>query len=185
MAKGWYIVHTYSGHENKVQKHIMKVLESHEFGDYLFDVKVPSEEVIEVRDGKKRTTTRKFLPGYILVEMDLGDAHWKEVCAAIRKIQGVTGFVGSNTWNQKPQPISSEEAREILQKAGEIKTERGIRPKEVFAVGEHVRIIDGPFDSFTGSVEEINLEKGKLRVMVGIFGRSTPVELDFPQVEKI
>ena len=184
MGKGWYVVHTYSGYENKVEKHIRKLMENDNLHGAVSDVKVPSEEVIEVRDGKKRITNRKFLPGYILLEMDLPDHGWKAVCADIRKIQGVTGFVGSSR-GIKPQPISPEEAREILQKAGEIRAEKHLKPKQSFSVGESVRIIDGPFDTFTGNIEEVNMEKGRLRVMVGIFGRSTPVEVDFNQVEKI
>lgn len=184
MAKGWYVVHTYSGYENRVEKYLRKLMEGAPFSDHVFDVKVPSEEVIEVKEGKKKVSTKKFLPGYILVEMDLPDRGWKPICSQIRKLQGVTGFVGS-MGGLKPQPISAEEARLVLQKAGEIKTEKTMRPKQTFAVGETVRVIDGPFDSFTGSVEEVNLEKGKLRVMVGIFGRSTPVEVDFLQVEKV
>jgi transcriptional antiterminator NusG len=184
MAKGWYVLHTYSGYENKVQKHIAKLMQDGVLSDYVFNVKVPSEEVVEVREGKRRVTSKKFLPGYILLEMDLPDTNWKQVSSAIRQIPGVTGFVGS-TREQKPQPISAEEAREVLQRAGEIKSEKTLKPKQTFSVGETVRITDGPFDSFTGSIEEVNLEKGKLRVMVGIFGRSTPVELDFQQVEKI
>ena len=184
MAKGWYVAHTYSGHENKVQKHLTKLIEGKQFGDHLFDVKVPQEEVVEVQDGKKRVSSKKFLPGYILVEMDLGDAVWKELTASIKHIPGVTGFVGA-TNGRKPQPISGDEVRAILQKAGAIKTDRMMRPRQSFSVGETVRIVDGPFDSFTGAVEEVNLEKGKLRVAVGIFGRSTPVELDFLQVEKV
>ena len=183
MAKGWYVVHTYSGYEMKVEKHLRKIMTNDNTKDFVFDVKVPSEEVVEVKEGKKRVTTKKFLPGYILLEMNLPDDEWKEACTEVRKIQGVTGFVGT-TKNQKPQPISPEEARTILQKSGEIKTDRGMKLKQAFSVGETVRIVDGPFDSFTGSVEEVNLEKGKIRVMVGIFGRSTPVELDFLQVEK-
>ena len=184
MAKGWYVVHTYSGFENKVHKHLARLIESPRMQDQLFDAKVPAEEIVEVKDGKKKVTSRKFLPGYILVEMDLEGEAWMDVCAAVRQIQGVTGFVGT-TKNRKPQPISSDEARDLLQKAGEIKSDRTLRPKQSFVIGESVRIIDGPFDSFTGAVEEINEEKAKLRVMVGIFGRSTPVELDFLQVEKI
>ncbi len=184
MAKGWYVVHTYSGYENKVQKHVRMLVEKGTLKEFVFDVKVPSEEVVEIKDGKKKVSTKKFLPGYIMVEMDLPDLGWKEVCMEIRKIPGVTGFVGSHR-NQKPQPISQEEARGILQKSGEIKADRALKPKQSFSVGEMVRIIDGPFDSFTGSIEEANAEKGKLRVMVGIFGRSTPVEVDFLQVEKI
>lgn len=184
MAKGWYVVHTYSGYENKVEKHIRKLLENGALGDTVSDIKVPSEEVVEIKDGKKKTTTKKFLPGYILLEMDLPDRGWKAVCGQVRKIQGVTGFVGS-MGGAKPQPISAEEARTILQKSGEIKTEKSIVSKQTFSVGETVRITDGPFDTFTGSIEEVNMEKQKLRVMVGIFGRSTPVEVDFLQVETI
>ena len=184
MAKGWYVVHTYSGYENKVEKYIRKLMENDALSGAVFDVKVPSEEVVEVKEGKKRIVNKKFLPGYILVEMDLPDLGWKSVCSEVRKIQGVTGFVGS-TGGVKPQPISSEEARAILQKAGEIKADKHLSASQSFVVGESVRIVDGPFDTFTGSVEEANLEKGKLRVMVGIFGRSTPVEVDFTQVEKI
>lgn len=184
MAKGWYVVHTYSGYENKVQRHIAKLMEDGTLGQYVFTVKVPSEEVVEVRDGKRRVTSKKFLPGYILVEMDLPDHNWKQVSSVIRNIPGVTGFVGS-TRTQRPQAISAEEAREVLQRSGEIKSEKVLKPKQTFSQGESVRIIEGPFDSFTGTIEEVNLEKGKLRVMVGIFGRSTPVEVDFLQVEKI
>ena len=184
MAKGWYVVHTYSGYENKVQKHIQKLIEDGTLANVAFTVKVPSEEVVEIKDGKKKVSTKKFLPGYILVEMDLPEYEWKQPCNAIRQIPGVTGFVGSGRL-QKPQPISSEEARAILQRAGEIKSEKVLKPKQSFSVGEMVRITDGPFQSFTGNIEEVNLEKGKLRVMVGIFGRATPVELDFLQVEKV
>lgn len=184
MAKGWYVVHTYSGFENKVHKLLARLIASPPMQDRLFDAKVPAEDVVEVKDGKKKVISNKFLPGYILVEMDLEGDAWMEVCAEVRKIPGVTGFVGA-TRNLKPQPISSDEARDLLQKAGEIKSDRTLRPKQSFVIGESVRIIDGPFDSFTGAVEEINEEKAKLRVMVGIFGRSTPVELDFIQVEKV
>ena len=186
MAKGWYVVHTYSGYENKVQKHINRLIEDGTLENSVFTVKVPSEKVVEVKDGKKKISNKKFLPGYILLEMDLPEASplWKQVCTYIRQVPGVTGFVGVMR-NQKPQPISAEEARQILQRSGEIKTEKMLRPKQTFTEGEMVRITEGPFNSFTGSVDEINMEKAKLRVMVGIFGRSTPVELDFLQVEKI
>lgn len=184
MAKGWYVLHTYSGYENKIEKFIRRLMGDPGIGEVLFDVKVPSEEVAEVRDGKKRIVSRKFLPGYILLEMDLPENEWKTVISAIKKIQGVTGFVGSTQGN-RPRPISPEEAREILQKTGEIKTEKILRLKETFSLNESVRIIGGPFDTFTGTIDEVNAEKGKLRVMVGIFGRATPVELDFQQVEKI
>lgn len=184
MAKSWYVLHTYSGYENKIEKTLRIMKEEGAFGDSLADVKVPAEQVVEVRDGKKKVSTKKFLPGYILLEMDLPDLGWKTVCSKIRKIQGVTGFVGTAP-GTKPQPISSEEARAILQKTGQIKGEKVLKPKQTYSVGETVRIVEGPFNTFTGNVEEVNVEKGKLRVTVGIFGRSTPVEVDFLQVEKL
>jgi transcription termination/antitermination protein NusG len=185
MAKGWYVLHTYSGFENKIEKTIRLMLENGELDkNVITDIKVPSEEVVEVRDGKKRITTKKFLPGYILIEMDLPDNDWKNSCSRIRKINGVTGFVGAKS-NVKPQPISADEAKSILQKTGEIKGDKVMRPKQSFSAGEHVKIIDGPFESFTGTIEEVNLEKNKLKVMVGIFGRATPVEVDLLQVEKV
>ncbi len=184
MSKQWYVLHTYSGYENKIEKTIRRLMEDGELESAVLDVKVPSEQVVEVREGKKKVSMKKFLPGYILLEMDLPDLGWKQVCAKIRRINGVTGFVGSGSGN-KPQPISAEEARAILQKTGEIKGDKGMKPKESYSVGEAVRIIEGPFESFTGTVEDVNLEKGKMRVTVGIFGRSTPVEVDFLQVEKV
>ncbi len=184
MAKGWYVLHTYSGHENKVEKFIRKLAEDSPFHEVVTDVKVPSEEVVEVKDGKRKVTSKKFLPGYILLEMDLPDVGWKKICSEIRKLQGVTGFVGSMS-GSKPQPISADEARSILQKTGEIKSDKTVKPRQSFSEGETVRIIEGPFDTFTGTITDVNSEKGKLRVSVGIFGRSTPVEVDFLQVEKI
>ena len=184
MAKSWYVLHTYTGYENKIEKTIRILMAEGELDDVVSDVKVPAEQVVEVKDGKKKITSKKFLPGYILLEMDLPDIGWKTPCSKIRRINGVTGFVGSSP-GTKPQPISQEEARSILQKTGDVKGEKTIKPKQTFTVGESVRIIEGPFDSFTGQVEDVNTEKGKLRVMVGIFGRATPVEVDFLQVEKI
>lgn len=183
MAKGWYVLHTFTGHENKVEKFIRIKMDEGSLGDAVIDVKVPSEEVTEVRNGKKRTVNRKFLPGYILVEMDLPDRGWKIPCGEIRKIQGVTGFVGTGQ-NSKPQPISAEEAKSILQKTGAIKAERRMQSKQDFQVGEEVRVIEGPFESFKGTIEVVNQDKGKLRVMVGIFGRATPVEVSFSQVDR-
>ena len=187
MATGWYVLHTYSGYENKIEKTIRMMTGLGELDkEVVRDVKVPSEEVVEVRDGKKRTHTRKFLPGYILLEMDLPneEQQWKLTCSKIKKIQGVTGFVGSQA-NKKPNPLSGDEARSILQKAGGAKGERPVRSRQSFAAGEQVKIIDGPFESFTGTIEDVNQEKNKLRVMVGIFGRNTPVEVDLLQVEKM
>lgn len=184
MAKGWYVLHTYTGYENKIEKTIRIMMDDGELGEVISDIKVPSEQVVEVKDGKKKITNKKFLPGYILLEMDLPDIGWKTPCSKIRRINGVTAFVGSSP-GMKPQPISQEEARSILQKTGDVKGEKVMKPKQSFTVGESVRIVEGPFDSFTGQVEDVNDEKGKLRVMVGIFGRATPVEVDFLQVEKV
>ena len=184
MSKGWYILHTYSGYENKIEKTIRSLMDNGDISrEVVLDIKVPIEEVVEVKDGKKRNVTKKFLPGYILVEMDLPDLGWKATCSAIRKITGVTGFVGT-PGGVKPQPITPDEAKSILQKAGEIKGDKSPRIKQSFSVGETVKIIDGPFDSFTGVIEEVNLERNKLRVMVEIFSRATPVEVDLLQVEK-
>lgn len=187
MATGWYVLHTYSGYENRIEKTIRMMIEMGELDkEIVRDIKIPSEEIVEVRDGKKRTQVRKFLPGYILVEMDLPDADmgWKVPCSKIKKIQGVTGFVGTPA-DRKPQPLSGDEARSILQKSGEIKGERQTRSRQAFTAGEQVKIIDGPFESFTGTIEEVNQEKNKLKVMVGIFGRNVPVEVDLLQVEKV
>ncbi|MDR1374933.1 MAG: transcription termination/antitermination protein NusG [Treponema sp.] len=185
MATGWYVLHTYSGYENKIEKTIRMMTESGDLDkEVVKDVKVPSEEVVEVKDGKKRTLTKKFLPGYILVEMDLSDLEWKATCSKIKKIQGVTGFVGTPA-DKKPNPLTGDEARSILQKSGEIKGERPVRARQSFAAGEQVKIIDGPFESFTGTIETVNQEKNKLKVMVGIFGRNTAVEVDLLQVEKM
>ena len=187
MAAGWYVLHTYSGYENKIEKTIRLMLESGELEkDVVRDVKVPSEEVTEVKDGKKRTMSKKFLPGYILLEMDLpvADTGWKIPCSKIKKIQGVTGFLGTMS-GSKPHPIKSDEARAILQKSGEIKGERPARTRQTFSPGDQVKIIDGPFETFTGTIDEVNHEKNKLKVMVGIFGRNAPVEVDLLQVEKV
>ena len=184
MATGWYVLHTYSGYENKIEKIIRMMTDKGELDrEIVRDVKVPSEEVVEVRDGKKRTQNRKFLPGYILVEMDLPDLGWKITCSKIKKIQGVTGFLGA--MDRKPNPLTGDEARSILQKSGEMKGERPVRARQTYTAGEQVKIVDGPFESFTGTIEEVNQEKNKLKVMVGIFGRNVPVEVDLLQVEKI
>jgi len=187
MATGWYVLHTYSGYENKIEKTIRMMIENGELDrNVVRDVKIPSEEVVEIKEGKKRTQTRKFLPGYILIEMDLGeiDMGWKMPCTKIKKIQGVTGFVGTPA-DRKPQPLSGDEARAILQKSGEIKGERAVRTRQSYTPGEQVKIISGPFESFVGTIEEVNHEKNKLKVMVGIFGRNAPVEVDLLQVEKV
>ena len=184
MAKNWYVLHTYSGYENKIERTIRMLIDEGKLGQSIVDIKVPSEQVVEVKDGKRRVLNKRFLPGYILMEMDLSDGGWKGILSEIRRINGVTGFVGSSP-GAKPQPITQEEARTILQKTGEIKDDRAVTSKDSYVVGETVRIVDGPFSTFTGAVEDVNIERAKLRVMVGIFGRNTPVELDFVQVEKL
>lgn len=185
MAKSWYVLHVYSGYEAKIERTIRMLIANGDLdGAVVTDIKIPSEEVVDVKDGKRRTSSRKMLPGYILVEMDLPESDWKAPCSTIKKITGVTGFVGA-TMHHKPAPISGEEARHILQRAGEIKGDRPTKSRQTFSVGEQVKIIEGPFDSFTGTIEEVSPDKNKLRVMVGIFGRATPVEVDMLQVEKM
>ncbi|MCR4790330.1 MAG: transcription termination/antitermination protein NusG [Treponemataceae bacterium] len=185
MSKRWYIVNTYTGYENKIERTIRTKLEEKELDSAVItDVKVPVEEVVEIKDGKKRTRKNKFLPGYIMLEMDLPQIGWKKTCSVVRSIQGVTGFVGTNP-NEKPRPISNDEAKNILLKAGEIKGEKNVRVKQEYSIGDQVKITAGPFATFSGSVEDINAEKSKLRVMVQIFGRATPVEVDLTQVERL
>jgi transcriptional antiterminator NusG len=185
MAAGWYVLHTYSGYENKIEKIIRLMLGSGDLSkDIVKDIKIPQEEVVEVRDGKKRIQNKKFFPGYVMIEMDLPELNWKETCSKIKKINGVTGFVGTPA-DRRPQPLSGDEAKGILQKSGELKGEKPVRARQTFSSGDQVKIIDGPFESFTGTIEEVNQEKNKLKVMVGIFGRNTPVEVDLLQVEKL
>jgi transcriptional antiterminator NusG len=186
MAKNWYIIHTYSGYEKKIERVLRRMMDAGELPkEVVFDVEVPAESVVEVRDGKKKSSTRLLLPGYIMLEMDLPELGWERVCSDIRGIDGVTGFVGTSTRLQRPTPISSDEAKVLLQKAGEIKGDKTARLKQTFSVGETVKIIEGPFATFTGTVDDVNSEKNRLRVMVGIFGRTAPVEVDLLQVEKV
>lgn len=183
MAKGWYILHTYTGHERKVKGRIdAQIAAKNIFA--VRDIIVPAEQFTEIRDGKKRKKTRIFLPGYLLIEIDMSDENWHEICDQLYKIEGVTGFVGVRR-GAHPLPISTEEVRGVLRKVGEIKG--GDSPEENyrFAEGESVRITGGPFESFTGTIDEIDIEKGKLRVLVGIFGRITPVEVNAQEVEKV
>jgi transcriptional antiterminator NusG len=185
MASSWYVLQVYSGYESRIEKKLRGMIDSHELDRSIVqDVKVPTEETTEIRDGKKRTQMKKVLPGYILVEMDLPDDNWKGVCYAIRELDGVSGFVGASPV-RKPPPLPAEEARAIFARSGEIKGERGSRTHTAFNAGDQVKITDGPFESFTGTIDEVNNDKTKLKVMVGIFGRNTPVEVDFNQVEKV
>lgn len=184
MSRNWYILHTYNGYEGKIERTIRSLLDTKEINpEVILDVKVPMEEVVEIKDGKRRIRNNKFLPGYIMLEMDLPEIGWKSVCSQLRRIQGVTGFVGTNP-NVRPVPISNDEAKNLLQKSGVIKGEKQIHIKQSFALGDQIKITEGPFASFTGTIKDINLEKEKLSVEVQIFGRPTPVEVGFLQAEK-
>jgi transcription termination/antitermination protein NusG len=175
-SKQWYVVHAYSGYEGFVQREI-KLRAQHQHLENKFgEVVVPAEDVVEMRAGQKRKSTRKFFPGYVLVNMEMDDETWHMV----RAIPRVLGFIGGTS--QAPSPISDKEARAIMQRV-----EEGVmkpKPKVLFEPGEVVRVKDGPFADFNGVVEEVNFEKNRLRVAVLIFGRSTPVELEFSQVDK-
>ena len=184
MAKEWYILHIFSGYEKRIERAIRQLIDNNSVpAGVISQIKIPEEELTEVKDGKKKVVKRKFLPGYILIEMDLPAANWKGVCAPIRRIHGVTGFLGV-VGDARPQAISAEEAKSVLQKSGEIKGEKP-RAAQIFAEGQQVKIIEGPFATFIGTVEEIMAERNKLRVMVPIFGRTTPVEVDMLQVELV
>jgi transcription termination/antitermination protein NusG len=184
MARGWYVLHVYSGYEKKIEESINSLIIEKKLGDALLQIRVPVRDVTEIKNGKKRTQKKKIFPGYVLLEMNLDKQNWKEIYPLIKNINGVTGFVGANKM-KVPHPLSQEEARAMLLVMNDTKSDVFSKPKFDFHHGETVKVIDGPFNTFTGLIEEINIEKSKLKVMVGIFGRSTPVELDFNQVEKI
>jgi transcription termination/antitermination protein NusG len=184
MAKGWYVLHVYSGYEKRVEESVNNLIQEKSLDGILFQIKVPMRDVSEMKNGKKKVSQQKIFPGYVLLEMDLDKQHWKDVYTVIKNINGVTGFVGANK-QKKPMAILQEEARAMLQVLGESKQDVFTKQKYDYKHGETVKITDGPFSTFTGVIEEVNMEKNKLKVMVGIFGRSTPVELDFTQVEKI
>jgi transcriptional antiterminator NusG len=173
--KNWYIIHTYSGFENKVQESLRTRAEAFGFANQIGQILIPTEEVVELRNGKKVTSKRLVYPGYVLVEMEMNDALWHEV----KNTPRVTGFVGGGS---SPVPLSPEEVNSILNRQAS-SAERP-RPKMTFEKNDPVRIVDGPFANFSGKVDEVNPERGTLRVMVTIFGRATPVELEFLQVEK-
>lgn len=175
MAARWYAIHTYSGQENKVFTYLNELIQSGEMGEKLLQVLMPTQDVIQVKNGKKTKTTRKFFPSYLLVEMELG----KETMHVIQNAAGVMGFVGGN----KPQPLKEEEVRRILGQTE--KTTRQQVSEIPFEIGDAVKIKEGPFKDFDGVVEEIHPEKGKVKVMVSVFGRSTPVEVDFIHVNPI
>ncbi len=176
MAKQWYIVHTYSGFEAKVKESLTQRAEAMGMGDVIEEILIPTEEVVEVREGKKKRSTRKFFPGYVLVKMAMSDDAWH----VVKNTPKVTGFVGTGN---KPVPLSEAEVNRIVNQIS-VAAEKP-KPKLEFGIGESVRIVDGPFSNFTGSVEEVNEDRSTLKVMVTIFGRATPVELEFLQVEKV
>ena len=176
MAKRWYVVHAFSGFENQVKKSLEQRIKRMEMEDYFGEILVPTEEVVEIRDGQKRRSERKFFPGYVLVQMELNDETWH----LVREVPRVMGFIGGTS--DRPAPISDTEADQILNRVKEGAEKP--RPKVLFEVGEVVRVTEGPFTDFNGVVEEVNYDKSRLRVAVLIFGRSTPVELEFSQVEK-
>lgn len=166
----WYVAHTYSGHENKVKANIEKIVENRGMEDVIFEVSVPTEEIVEIKNGKKKTKQKKIFPGYVIVKMIMNDESWY----VVRNTKGVTGFVGPGS---KPIPLSDEEVRRmgIEEKLPQIDIE----------VGQTVKVVSGPFENFMGEVKGINLEKQTLKVLISMFGRETPVELDFTQVEKL
>ncbi|MDI6638708.1 MAG: transcription termination/antitermination protein NusG [Bacillota bacterium] len=172
--KKWYVIHTYSGYENKVKANLERRVKTMEKEDKIFRVLVPTEEEYEFKDGKKKIVKKKIFPGYVLVEMVMEDDSWY----VVRNTPGVTGFVGSGS---RPVPLQETEMHDILRRIGVEEA----RPKIDFSVGEGVRVISGPFQHFSGIIEEIQPDKGKARVLVSMFGRDTPVELDFSQIEKL
>ncbi len=170
----WYVIHTYAGYENKVKSNLEHRISSMDMGDMIFRVVVPTEDVMEIKGGKKEVVQKKMLPGYILVQMELDDDSWY----VVRNTPGVTGFVGSSA---KPTPLTDEEAIKLLKRPVSEKP----RPTTEFEEGQNVRVSSGPFADLTGTIAEINIDQSKLKVMVSIFGRETPVELTFDQVTKL
>ncbi|MFC7746639.1 transcription termination/antitermination protein NusG [Lentibacillus kimchii] len=177
MEKNWYAIHTYSGYENKVQSNLERRAESMGMEDKIFRAIVPEEEEIEIKNGKKKTVKKKFFPGYVLAEMVMTDDSWY----VVRNTPGVTGFVGSSGQGTKPTPILSDEIDSILKRMGLAEPTTQVN----FEINENVRVTDGPFSDFTGAIEHIDTDKQKVKVHVTMFGRETPVELDFSQIEKL
>lgn len=176
MAQRWYVVHAYSGYENKVKNSLGEYVERAGLEEFFGEILVPSEEVVEIRDGKKRTSERKFFPGYVLVQMEMNEETWH----LVKSVPQVMGFIGGTS--DRPAPITQKEVDRILQRV-ETSVDKP-RPKVIYEPGEMVRVIDGPFKDFEAVIEEVDYDKNKLQVSVLIFGRSTPVELEFTQVEK-
>ena len=180
-GRQWYVIHTYSGYENKVKTNLEHRILTMDAKDLIFQVVIPTEDEIEIRDGQRRTVARKIFPGYVLtqmIELKEDDAESSRAWFVVRNTPGVTGFVGSGT---RPVPLEPPEVKRILR---QMRVEAP-KVKVGFIVGQNVRIVDGPFQDFVGQVDDINLEKGKVKVLVSFFGRETPVELDFLQVEKL
>jgi transcriptional antiterminator NusG len=174
--KHWYIVHTYSGFEKKVAESLKQRVQAFGLQDQIGDVLIPTEDVVEMKGGKKVVSPKRFFPGYVLVQMEMNDETWH----VVKNTPKVTGFVGAG---QKPAPLTDEEVEQVIHQVTVAATEKP-KPKYTFETGETVRIIDGPFSNFSGVVDEVNTDRNTLKVMVTIFGRATPVELDFLQVEK-
>jgi transcriptional antiterminator NusG len=180
-GRAWYVIHTYSGYENKVKTNLEHRILTMDAKDLIFQVVIPTEDEIEIRDGQRRTVARKIFPGYVLVQMiELreDDVESSRAWFVVRNTPGVTGFVGSGT---RPVPLEAQEVKRILR---QMRVEAP-KVKVGFVLGQSVRIVDGPFQDFVGQVDDINLEKGKVKVLVSFFGRETPVELDFLQVERL
>ncbi len=174
--KKWYVIHTQTGQEDLVKKYLETKIKEKNAQELISQILVPTEKVSEVKDGQKKISTRKFFPGYVLIEMELTDDGWY----IIKNAPGVTGFIGSTA---RPFTLKDEEIQNILKQAEERKEKP--KPKIAFKIGEAVRVVEGPFTNFNGTVEEVNPAKGKLKAVVSIFGRSTPVELEYWQVEKL
>jgi transcriptional antiterminator NusG len=180
-GRAWYVIHTYSGYENKVKTNLEHRIQTMDAKDLIFQVVIPTEDEIEIRDGQRRTVARKIFPGYVLtqmIELKEDDVESSRAWFVVRNTPGVTGFVGSGT---RPVPLEPPEVKRILR---QMRVEAP-KVKVGFVVGQSVRIVDGPFMDFVGQVDDINLEKGKVKVLVSFFGRETPVELDFLQVERL
>ena len=178
MTKRWYVVHAYSGFENQVKRSLIERVKRFEMEDLFGEILVPTEEVVEMRGGQQRKSERKFFPGYVLVQMEMTDETWH----LVKDVPRVMGFIGGT--GDRPAPISDKEAEAILQRVQDGLGLEKPRPKILFEPGEVVRVVDGPFNDFNGVVEDVDYEKSRLKVSVSIFGRSTPVDLEFSQVEK-
>lgn len=166
----WYVVHTYSGYENKVMANIMKIVENRNMQDVIFEVKVPIEEQVEIKNGKRKITQKKVFPGYVLIKMIMTDESWY----VVRNTRGVTGFVGPGS---KPVPLSDTEVKSLGVERIPIRLDAKVK--------DHVRVVSGPFENFVGIIQEINYDKHKVKVMISMFGRETPVELEFTQIERV